>query len=272
MRGPAVLVAFSLRRARTLVLSTGLLLAVFQALLILVARSIQSSGSFERIGALVPSFVSQLLGPDFVAVLSFKGIVCLGYFHPVTMGALVGLSIALATTPTSEVESGFADLLLARPLARHWLMTRTVVVATVATAALLAMMAAGTAVGLAAFAPAGAPRPEARVIASLAVNLGALMLCWSGVAAAVGAAARRRGAAGGAVGLAALATFLLDYLARAWQPAGSLAWLSPFRYYSPLEMIMGGGLPVGNLVVLGGVACAGFALAYVLFARRDISH
>lgn len=43
------------------------------------------------------------------------------------------------------------------------------------------------------------------------------------------------------------------------------------RYYSPLEMLMGGALHASNLVVLAAIACTGFALAYVLFARRDIT-
>jgi ABC-type transport system involved in multi-copper enzyme maturation permease subunit len=69
-----------------------------------------------------------------------------------------------------------------------------------------------------------------------------------------------------------LGTLLLDYVARLWQPAQKIAWLSPFRYYNPFELIMGNPLPLKNLVVLGAITAAGFAAAYVLFARRDISH
>jgi ABC-2 type transport system permease protein len=72
------------------------------------------------------------------------------------------------------------------------------------------------------------------------------------------------------VGLLALATFLLDYVARAWQPAEAIAWLSPFRYYSPLDLVMGKQIPEHNLWVLAGVGVFGFALSYFLFSRRDI--
>ena len=88
---------------------------------------------------------------------------------------------------------------------------------------------------------------------------------------AIGAASRRRSVAGALVGLLALATFLLDYIARAWPPAESVAWMSPFRYYSPFELLMGSPLPARNLIVLAGIAIAGFVLAYILFSRRDIS-
>ena len=164
------------------------------------------------------------------------------------------------------------DLILARPLARHWVITRTIALTTLVSAFLLALMVAGTWTGLRMFAPKGVEWPSATLVNSLAVNLGMLALCWGGVAMAIGAASSRRSVAGGAAGLLALATFLLDYVGRLWQPAQSVAWLSPFRYYNPFDLITGNPLPYKNLVVLGAIALAGFAAAYVLFARRDISH
>ena len=56
MSGPVLLLIHSLKRVRTLVLSMGLLLAGFQFILILVARSVQSSGGFEGQSALLPPF------------------------------------------------------------------------------------------------------------------------------------------------------------------------------------------------------------------------
>ena len=76
----------------------------------------------------------------------------------------------------------------------------------------------------------------------------------------------------GIAGLLALTAYLTDYIARAWKPAESVAWLSPFRYYTPFELVMGSALPAKSLCVLGGIAVAGFALAYLLYSRRDISH
>ena len=272
MRGAILLLAHSLKRVGTLVLVTGTLLAGFQLILIVVAASIQSSGAFVQLGELLPPFAREILGPSLASFLSFTGIVCLGYFHLAPMGSLVALSMALATTPTSEIESGFMDVILARPLARHWIITRTIVVIALSTAVLLGMMMAGTWIGLGSFAPEGVAWPSARLVRSLAVNLGLLMLCWSGVAMAIGAASGRRSVAGGLGGLLALAAFLLDYVGRLWQRAEAVAWLSPFRYYNPFELVLGNPLPAKNLLVLGGIAAAGFAAAYVLFARRDISH
>jgi ABC-2 type transport system permease protein len=272
VRSAALLVVHSLKRMRTLVLTTGVLLAAFQLVLILVGGSIQRTGGFDQLSALLPPFVRELLGPSMASFMSFSGIVSIGYFHLAIIGSLVAMATSLATIPTAEIESGFMDLILARPLARHWIITRTVAVSVLAAAFLLALMVAGTWTGLRLLAPKGALWPSARLINSLAVNLGLLMLCWSGIAMAIGAASRRRSVAGGTAGLLALATFLLDYVARLWAPAEKIAWLSPFRYYNPFDLITGNPLPLKNLLILGAVAIAGFLAAYVLFARRDVSH
>jgi ABC-2 type transport system permease protein len=137
---------------------------------------------------------------------------------------------------------------------------------------ILGMMMIGTWVGLNWLAPGDVEWPSAKLILSLVVNLGVLMLCWNGVATAIGSATRRRSVAGGLAGLLSLAMFLLDYVARAWQPAEKVAWLSPFRYYSPFELVTGNPLPEKNILVLSTIALCGFALAYVVFSRRDISH
>src|SRR5262249_38254423 len=121
----------------------GTLLGAFQVVLILVARSVQTSNAFEQMDALIPPFARELLGPAVTSLMSFRGMVCLGYFHLVVMVSLVALSIAVATMPTSEIESGFMDLILSRPLARYWIITRTIALLAISIAALLGIMLTG---------------------------------------------------------------------------------------------------------------------------------
>jgi ABC-2 type transport system permease protein len=109
------------------------------------------------------------------------------------------------------------------------------------------------------------------MIAWLTLNLGLLLLCWGGIAMALGAACRRS-VASAITGLLALATFLLDYVGRLWPPADRLAWLSPFRYFVPFELVMGNPLPAENILVLCAIALSGFTLAYFFYTQRDISH
>jgi ABC-2 type transport system permease protein len=271
MSGPLLLLLLSLKRTRTLLLAAGLLLAAFQVLSVLIARSLHRAGEFEQLASLLPPFARAILGPSVASVMSFRGIVCLGYFDLGIVLGLLALAMAVATVPASEVESGFADLILARPLRRHWLITRTIALVLLAIFLMLAFMLAGTWAGLVAHAPDDVPWPSARLLGSLSLNLGLLMLCWSGIAMALGAACRRS-VAGATTALLALATLLLDYVGRLWPPAQRLAWLSPFRYFTPFDLLMGDPLPVENMVVLWAVAMTGFVLAYLLFSQRDISH
>jgi len=188
------------------------------------------------------------------------------------MGALISIALTLATVPVMEIETGFIDLVLARPIARPWIVTRSILVVLICTVYLLAMMGVGTWIGLSYFAAKNAAWPSAGLIGALAINLGFLMVCWAAIAMAIGCACRRRGSAGAIAGLLALTAYLTDYIGRAWKPAESVAWLSPFRYYTPFELVTGSALSAKSLYALGGIAAAAFALAYLLYSRRDISH
>jgi ABC-2 type transport system permease protein len=162
-------------------------------------------------------------------------------------------------------------LILARPLPRHWIITRTIGLVLFAIVAMLGAMMAGTWVGLVLYARPDAGWPSPAMIGWLTLNLGLLLLCWGGVAMALGAA-YRRSVAGATTGLLALAAFILDYAGRLWVPADQFAWLSPFRYFIPFDLVMGNPLPLENILVLSAIGLSGFTLAYFFYTQRDISH
>ena len=269
MSAAFLLFRLSLKRVRMLLCVTGLLLAGFQALRVHIAAS-HSAGDYEQIATLRPTSVRAILGPALTSVMSFNGIVCGGYFDLGIVIALVVLTITLATLPASEIETGFADLILARPIRRHWLITRTIALVLLSILLMLFMIMVGTWAGLAMFAPPDASGPPAWQTASLALDLAMLLLCWSGVALAFGAACRP-GVARPAASLLAFAALLLDYAQKLWPALECVGWLSPFRYFTPFELVMGDPLPVENLVVLGAIALTGFTLAYFIISHRDIS-
>jgi ABC-2 type transport system permease protein len=265
-----VLVGHSLRRIRGVLVGLSLMLAGFQFLLTQVAGYLLRRSAFGQLSALVPEFVRSVAGPSTLAFLSFSGIVGLGYFHPIVVAALVGLTIAIATEPAAEVEMRLVDLTLARPVRRAEVIARTLVVLIVAAWVTLGLMAAGTSLGLACCTATDVRQPSPRLIASLATNLMALMLCWSGVTLAIAAAVRRRAVGAAIAGGTSLAAYLLDYLGRAWEPARSVSALSPFHYFEPTALILGQPLSVWNMSVLLAIAVAGSAVGFFTFARRDI--
>ena len=265
-----ILAAHSLRRTRAIVIGMAVVLGGFQFLLTQVASFLMKTNAFGVMGSLIPDFLRSLAGPSMLAFMSFEGVVAFGYFHPIVIAAHIGLAIAIATEPAAEVETRFADMTLARPLSRRQVITRTLVVLVVAEATVLLTMMASTAAGMACCTAADAPRLAPATIRSLALMLGSVTLCWGGLALAAASAARRRATASGAIAVAALAMYLLDYLGRVWDPASYLSTLSPFHYFEPMTLVSGTPLRVRDVAVLLAIGGAGAAASYAIFSRRDL--
>ena len=270
IRACGALVRHSLARMRAPVLVAASALALFQVLLAMAAAELQRQGTFEQLANLIPSFVRELFGTALMSMMSFSGIMALGYYHVAIVAVLVGLVVAVATEPAAEVEAGFADLVLARPVSREAVMARSVVLLVVCPAIVIAAMTAGTFAGLWWAAPPAAGRPPAGLVWRLAAGLWSVLACWGGVSLVIGAVSRRRAVAAGIAGGAAAALMLVDYLSRVWKPLRGLARLSPFHYYNPLDLVMGKPLLPGDIAILLGTSAAAVALAFLLFHRRDI--
>jgi hypothetical protein len=266
----AVLVRHSVSRFRTSLLVMAVALATFQVLLAMAAAELQRQGTFDQLMGLIPSFVRELFGSALVSMMSFSGIMALGYYHVAIVAVLVGLVVAIATEPAAEVETGFADLVLARAVSRSAVMTRSAVLLLAGPAFVVVTMAGGTFLGLWWAHPGGPTRPAASLVWSLAFSLWSLLVCWGGVSLVVSAVAKRRAVAAGIAGSAAAGLMLVDYLSRVWKPIRGLARLAPFHYYNPLDLVTGKPLPAGDIGILLGTAAVAVAVAFALFRRRDI--
>jgi len=247
-----------------------LVLFLLQNLMVLVASSFERAGSFSQLARLIPDFIRPLLDSTFMAVLSFEGMVQVGYGHVIVIFFLVTIAIIAGTEPVGEIESKFVDLVMSRPVMRRAAIGRSIIVITFATAIPVVTMLAGTWLGLAAFAPRSAPRPEIGSLLGVAVNLEFEAIAWGAVALAFGAFSNHRAKAGGFAGLLAFATFLLDYVGRVWDPLRDVARLSPFRYFSPFAIIAGEPVSGTNIAILGALFVTGCGVAFVVYGRRDL--
>lgn len=269
MNGTLALARHSLRRSRALVVVLVVILAAFEVLLVIAANTLQESGTFTSFVSAMPPFFRQIFGDSLLVFMSFAGIVCFGYFHPMLVAALVAFVIATATEPVAEIENRFVDVVLARPVPRAAVIARSVLLIVGLPAIAIGTMLVATLLSLRWLAPPDVG-VSAVLIASLAVNLWVLVECIGGASLAVAAASHRRATAAGIVGIATLALFFIDYLARIWKPAASIARLSPFHYYDAMAMVMGKPLPAAHVEVLGITAVVGIGLAFALFSRRDL--
>jgi ABC-2 type transport system permease protein len=261
------LVARSFGRIRYLMAAMTIVLAGFQISIIGAASTFVGSGDFERLSQLTPAFLAQAMGP---ALTSFAGMVMFAYFDVLIVMLVVQSAIYLATEPAGEVETGLVDLLLARPLARHTIVTRSLIVMMAGTVALTAAMNLTTWVGLWWLAPPGVAWPRPSTVLNLATHLNLTAWCFGSIALAVSSWARRRGAALTAVAVGAVAAYLVDLLALLWSPARELGRLSPFHYFRGSAILSGTSDPWRDLSVLGALTLAATAIAYLGYQRRDM--
>jgi ABC-2 type transport system permease protein len=261
------LFARSMRRIAALLLALIGLLLAFQISLVGVAASFESRGEFAALAQLVPEFVREAFG---LALASFSGMALLGFLEPLPIMAVVQLAIFAGTEPAGDVETGLVDLLLARPLPRHRLMTRSLLVMVSCIVLLTLTMGAGTWLALAVLAPDGVEWPAPGVVALLMAHFAAVGWCFGGAGLAAGAVARRRGAALAPVAIAAVGLYLLDMLGEYWSAAQPFARVSPFHYFHGAAILAGTARPWLDLPLLILAGGAAVAVAYWCFHRRDL--
>ncbi len=264
------LLVHSARRARFLVLTAAILLAGFQILLSFAAKSLQELNTFAGLTALIPDFLRQIFGPSLLTLMSFRGIACLGFFHVAIVTFLVGLIIALATEPAHEAETRFLDLVLSHPIARGWVITRSILLMASCILLLLGAMMLGTWAGLHWLVDADMARQTFAVVPRLGTNLGLLLLCWGGIALWLASIAYRRSVAASVTAMLALTCYMIDVISQIWRPLKPLARFSPFHYYSSLNLITGSPGYTHDLLVLSCIGVTGFLLSYLCFHYRDI--
>jgi len=257
----------TVERVTLLLIVLTALLAAFQVALVATGASLADGGGFERLAGLAPAFVQQAFGP---ALTSFGGLTALGFFEPLIVMLAVQFAIYVATEPAGDVEAGLVDLILARPVPRHLLVTRSLVVMAGAAIVLPLAMGASLWVSLWLLAPPDARWPEARVVILLMSHLAAVSWCFGGAALAAAAWARRRGAAQVLVGVSAVALYLLEVVGEAWARAAWVARLSPFHHFHGGDILAGHTNPARDLTILVLIAAVGVVLAYWQFHRRDV--
>ena len=253
-------------RIRLLFAVVTAILVLFQITLVAVAASFDPD-HFERLGAVTPPFMQRAFG---AALASFAGMSALGFFEPLVIMMLVQFAIYSATEPAGDVDSRLVDLIVARPVPRHWLITRSLVVMTVCATVPPLLMVAGLFGALVLLAPDGVQWPEMRTVSLLAVYLAVLSWTLGAAGLAVAARTSRRGAALAIVGVSAVALYLVEVVGEAWPSASWVANISPFHYFHGAQVLSGTATPLADLPVLFLVGAIAVALAYREFGRRDL--
>ena len=264
------LVARSATQARYVILGAYVLLCGFQLIVVGQAAEIQRTQSFGRVAELMPVFLQRGLGSRAMLLATFRGTVAFGYFHPVVCLLVTLVAMYIATEPAHEIESGLVDLELARPVARQWLLTRSLLLAGLVILGAMLLMGTGTIIGARVFDTAGMDLPSASTRARLLLNLAATAACFTGYAVLVAALSTRWSTAFTTAALTAVVLYLVDFLAIGWPLARRIAWISPFHYYPALSVLGGESALSRDVSILLGASALCVGVAYLAFARRDL--
>lgn len=251
-----------------------LLLGVLSLGLFLFELAVVWTAARMDMGPEFREFLAVILPPDLVDVVfnqfgfgSFAGTVSFGYQHPMTLVSGIAIMVVMATIPAQERESGFLDLVLARPLSRASYITSMVLQLLFASILTALVVLAGSAAGLALVAP---PEPVlwTEYIPS-AFGLFLILMAVGSYTLLFATGAKRRGiATAQAVGIT-LVFYWLDFMGDYWDLLETARSLSVFYYFDPAQAARDG-IPIASIAVLGGIVLVAIPLAYLNFRSQDL--
>jgi ABC-2 type transport system permease protein len=224
--------------------------------------------------------MQKIVGGDNVTFGHAFDSLTIGYVHPLALTILCVWAIGRsAGVVAGELDRGTMELLLAQPIARWRVITTHFVVDLVTIPLLCLCMWVGTLVGTYVFdlthLTAGDTKPiDPWYIGAALPNIAALLFAVSGYTVLLSSASRFRTRVLGLAVLLALIMFLVNLLGQVWTNIEALRPFTVFYYYQPQAIILG--IPgaelqaVRNVAVLVAVGLAGYALALVIFCRRDL--
>jgi len=240
---------------------------LFEMFLAWVAAQIDSGPGLQTLLGLLPAPMRELVGTQF-GMVSFAGMLAFGFRHPLITAAVTAVVVVIGTVPAAERESGFLELVLARPVGRTRYLAGVVGLLVVASVLLPLSLLAGVAAGSAVVEAQG-ELPWTRYFPA-AAGLVAVMLAIGGYTLLCSALFRRRGtAAAWAAGLT-LVFFWIDLAAVLWAPARSVHWASLFYYFNPITAAVVPHTPARNPAVLLALFAATCLLAAYRFKRQDL--
>ncbi len=258
MSAPAFRMAVRLRLVQTTLTALGMVVMI-----LIVGALFPAVG--DSIGRLdLPEGVSDLLGgADYGTLAGWMRSEIAAIYGPLVIAATAITSAAGSTA--GEEEDGILGLTLAYPIRR----SRLIAAKGAAVAVGVAIIAAGTFLGLVAGVAVAGGGIALGNLAALALHLAFFGFAIGALALALAAATGRRAVASGGAAAFTLVAFLINGFAPLVDAISWLKYLSPFFYYAGHDPI-GHGVDLGDLAVLGAVAIALTLVAVVQIERRDL--
>jgi ABC-2 type transport system permease protein len=230
-----------------------------------------------------------MMGGESISLFSVRDMATIGYVHPLMLTVFGVWAIGRsAGAIAGEIDRGTMELLLAQPLPRHRVILSHLAVdfLTIPVLCLSLWLGNWAGVYLVDLRDAGTdgPRLDAAMFGPALWWVGGLIFAVGGYTMALSAAGRFRGRVMGLAVLLTLMQFLVHVVGQLWDAVAFLRPFTVYFFYQPQQVILNGNgwIDVGRvwhlervpavhgLAVLLAVGAAGYALALVIFSRRDL--
>lgn len=254
-------------RHRGFLITSAALLGVFQIITAAIISSLNLPNTFEQFLAFAPPVFRTMMEQTMPGG-GAAGILAFTWNHPATHALITAVAITLASRAIAgEIENGVIELVLAQPMSRvkyftSHLMFAMMSISMVAIVGLLGGIGGQSFFGLPPFAGDRLFRLLANLLL-LQMSFYALTLLFS----AFGREAGRVAVLGV---LAAIVSFLVNFIATLWNKAAFMKPYSLHTYYDPRAILVDGHLPMSSVVVLGTFALLAIAGAFARFLTRDL--
>lgn len=264
------LMAQLLRRSRGGLIALTIGLFVFEYIQPIAIDAFGNLDQLVAIMDLVPKPFLALMNvtPEVVEEVGLPGFLAMGFTHPVYHLLVSAVIIWIAARGLAgEMESGQAQVALARPVSRmQFYLARVLGVALIALwVSIVAAM--GNIAGILVSKPDGT-MDNWHFVAQIGTSL-LLALTVGGAALLVSSRADRMGQAVGWAAGFLIVSYVIDYFATLWSFLEPLQPFSVFNYYDPPIALAHGSIPWTNALVLGANSLACTVAGMLIFSRRD---
>jgi ABC-2 type transport system permease protein len=235
----------------------------FELLMVWIASTMDMGPEFQDLLQLVlpPAMVNLVMNQFGLA--SFPAAVAFGFKHPFIIAAGAAVVITMASVPAGERESGFLDLILARPVTRAAYTRAHIALLLIPVLAFPLVLISAAHAGL---LLTGRDDVSGANYLLPALAFAPLLLCIGAYTLLFAAGAQRRGTAVARAAALTMVFYVYEVLASMWERLRGWEWLSIFDAYRPVGLATGEATLRAPLIVLA-LAAALLLLAALRFER-----
>jgi ABC-2 type transport system permease protein len=252
---------------KTSLLFTGLFL--FEMLFAVLSSSSTINAQFLKDMEKTPVVLEKTMGQGFFNAVLKYGVITFGYIHPFMMVLFIlFIFISFSQVLTSEIYTGAVGFTLSKPVSRKRVYFNLALINYLGLGILAFSTFFSSFLGIQIF---HGGKLSTTPFLSISWNLYLIMIFIAGYVAIFAAISESGKILYTYGGITLLFFYILSMAKTLWDPLKYISPISPFSYYEPMKMLIGGGIDSGTALIIFAVSIAMFVFAGWIFNRKDIA-